>query len=86
MKPLPAIGLSWSCRQQVAITALLCIASLIPLGAARADTNDASDDSLQSVVVIATRVPTPEIQVASSVTIVTAEDIAARQIQTMPDF
>jgi vitamin B12 transporter len=86
MKPLPAIGLSWSCRQQVAITALLCIASLIPLGAARADTNDASDDSLQSVVVIATRVPTPEIQVASSVTIVTAEDIAARQIQTMPDL
>lgn len=34
----------------------------------------------------ATRIPTPEAQVASSITVVTAEDIAARQIQTLPDL
>jgi vitamin B12 transporter len=59
---------------------------LIPLTAAWADTSDAFDDSLQSVVVTATRIPTPEIQVASSVTIVTAEDVSTRQIRTLPDL
>jgi vitamin B12 transporter len=44
------------------------------------------DDALQSVVITATRIPTPEIEVASSVTVVTAEDIAARQIRTLPDL
>lgn len=69
-------------RLAMALAALL----LLPLSAARADTSDASDETLQSVVVTATRVPTPEIQVASSVTIVTAADISARQIRTLPDL
>ena len=65
-----------------ACTALL----LTPLTAAWADDGEAPNDTLESVVVTATRVPTPEIQVASSVTIVTDEDISARQIRTLPDL
>ena len=40
---------------------------------------------LQSVVVTATRIPTPELQLASSVTVVTADDIEARQERTFAD-
>ncbi len=65
-----------------ACAALLCM----PPAPAWADTNDANDDALQLVVVTATRVPTPEIQVANSVTVVTDEDISARQIRTLPDL
>ncbi len=39
----------------------------------------------ETVVVTATRVPTPEAQIASSITVITAADIAARQDQTLPD-
>jgi vitamin B12 transporter len=45
----------------------------------------ADEASLEAVVVTATRIPTPEIQVASSMTVVTAEDIEARQERTLPD-
>jgi len=45
----------------------------------------AQDTEIESVVVTATRTPTPEAQVASSITIVTAADIAAMQAQTLPD-
>ncbi len=41
--------------------------------------------ALDPVIVTATRIPTPESQVASSVTMITAEDIAAKQYQTLPD-
>lgn len=37
------------------------------------------------VVVTATRIPTPESQVASSITVITAAQIEARQLQTLPD-
>jgi vitamin B12 transporter len=37
------------------------------------------------VVVTATRIPTPESQVASSITVITAGEIEARQLQTLPD-
>ncbi len=40
---------------------------------------------IETVVVTATRTPTPEAQVASSITVVTAADIAARQAQTLPE-
>ena len=46
----------------------------------------AVDDSPDTVVVTATRIPTPELQVASSITVVSADDIADRQIQTLPDL
>ncbi len=37
----------------------------------------------ETVVVSATRIPTPELEVASSVTVVTADDLAARQERTL---
>src|SRR5579864_6503540 len=42
-------------------------------------------DSADPLVISATRLATPESQLASSITIITAEDIAARQNQTLPD-
>jgi vitamin B12 transporter len=61
-------------------------ALIVPFSATRAETSSESSDSVESIVVTATRIPTPEIQVASSITVVTAEEIAARQIQTVPDL
>ena len=59
-----------------AITALLSTSSVF-----------AQDISSQpeTIVVTATRIPTPEQQVASSITVVTAEDIAAKQLPSLPD-
>jgi vitamin B12 transporter len=42
-------------------------------------------DNSDAVVVTATRIPTPESQVANSVTVVSAADIAALQTPTLPD-
>jgi len=42
----------------------------------------ADADALQTIVISATRIPTPELELASSVTVVTADDIAARQERT----
>lgn len=46
---------------------------------------DPSAVLLPDVVVSATRLPTPADQVASSVTVITAEDIAQKQRRTLPD-
>src|SRR3984885_13764693 len=59
---------------------------LTPPTAAWADTSDTPNDTLPSVVVTATRISTPEIEVASSATVVSAEDISGRQIRTLPDL
>ena len=40
---------------------------------------------LSPVVVSATRTPTPEDEIASSVTVITADDIDAKQLRTLPD-
>ena len=46
----------------------------------------ASDaDALQTIVITATRIPTPELDLASSVSVVTAEEIAARQERTFAE-
>jgi vitamin B12 transporter len=45
----------------------------------------AAADVLQTIVVGATRIPTPERELASSVTVVTADDIAARQERTFAE-
>ncbi len=66
--------------------ALGVAASIIPWAASVAESTSASQDALPLVVVTATRIPTPETEVASSVTVVTAEQIAARQIRTLPDL
>lgn len=44
------------------------------------------EDIPDTIVVTATRVPTPQVQVASSISVVTADQIADRQIQTLPDL
>jgi len=62
--------------------ALLLIA---PLACLTSYANAELTDQPDTVVVTATRIPTPEEQVASSITVVTADDIAARQWQTLPD-
>jgi vitamin B12 transporter len=45
-----------------------------------------SPQSTESVIVSATRLPTPELEVASSVTVITADDIAVRQERSLPDI
>src|SRR5258708_1364578 len=61
-----------------------CVAVFIPFCTSIAGVRE--ETQLQSIVVTATGIPTPELQIASSVTVVTAEDIAARQIRTLPDL
>jgi vitamin B12 transporter len=55
------------------------------LTAALAHAAAAEPSSIDTVVVTATRIPTPESQVASSITVISADDIAATQTQTLPD-
>jgi vitamin B12 transporter len=59
----------------------LALALLCAFGGAA---NAVPEDEPETIVVTATRIPTPELQVASSITVVTAEDIAARQVRTLP--
>jgi vitamin B12 transporter len=68
-------------RTQLLGSILGVITVSIASGAARAD----GEDSLAPVVISATRTPTPESQVASSMTVITADQIAAMQAQTLPD-
>jgi vitamin B12 transporter len=59
---------------------------IVPLSAFAAQANAAPEDLPDTIVVTATRIPTPELQVASSITVISADDIAARQVQTLPDL
>src|SRR5256885_11052530 len=68
-------------RRALGSAALLTYAAFPALsepGLARASEAEA----LGAIVVTATRIPTPELEVASSVGVVTAEDIAAREERT----
>ena len=47
--------------------------------------DDASQAKPEEIVVTATRVPTPISQIANSITVITAADIAIKQEQTLPD-
>src|SRR6202789_1014690 len=60
----------------------LSTTALIVFGAATAAF---ADDNAETIVVTATRVPTPESQIASSITVITAGDIAAKALDTLPD-
>jgi vitamin B12 transporter len=62
-------------------------ASLLALAAAPSAFGQAAPDptSVSPVVVTATRIPTPEIKVANSITVITAKDIALKQQQTLAD-
>jgi vitamin B12 transporter len=63
----------------------LTVSAVTAVAAAGAGAPD-SPDSVESVIVSATRLPTPESEVASSVTVITAEDIDARQERSLPDI
>jgi vitamin B12 transporter len=58
---------------------------LMPAGAAYAAAADDAAAGADEVVVTATRIPTPESQVASSITVITAGEIEVRQLRTLPD-
>jgi len=66
-------------------TRLLLPATLVTLDALCGHARAADPDELQMVVITATRIPTPVLQVASSITVVTAADIEARQERTFAD-
>ena len=53
--------------------------------AVRADASASADESLQNVIVSATRIATPAAQIGSSVTVITAADIAAAQLRTVTE-
>jgi vitamin B12 transporter len=65
----------------------LAVVVACSLRAAAAGAGDQPTDtvSLQPVVVSATRLPTPEDQIGSSVTVITGDDIQLRQQRTLPD-
>ncbi|HEY3786062.1 MAG TPA: TonB-dependent receptor [Steroidobacteraceae bacterium] len=63
------------------LLSILVTAALLAPELSRAGADEAPD----SVVVTATLIPTPEQDVASSISVITAEDIAIRQQQTLPD-
>jgi vitamin B12 transporter len=46
----------------------------------------AGNDNFSVIVITATRIPTPVVEIASSITVITAEEIAARQYLTLPDI
>ena len=64
----------------------LFIAVSLPLAVSVTAANEAAGDELETLVVSATRIPTPEIDVASSISVISADEIAARQIRTLPDL
>jgi vitamin B12 transporter len=78
---------SWAPIQEnlVRRSLFLAVATSLSAFAQIAAANTGLDDSPETIVVTATRIPTPELQVASSISVITADDIAVRQIQTLSD-
>jgi vitamin B12 transporter len=59
--------------------------ALLAMAATALAAHAAETEPLQTVVITATRIPTPQLELASSVTVVTAEQIEARQERTFAD-
>ena len=74
----------------LAVALSFTVTALSPVAWADADAGTANSSSDENngelVVVSATRIPTPESEVASSMTVITAADIAAKQSQALPDI
>jgi vitamin B12 transporter len=66
---------------KILIIAVVTCPVFAGVAAASAELEDGPD----TIVVTATRIPTPELQIASSISVITADEIAVRQIQTLPD-
>jgi vitamin B12 transporter len=59
---------------------------LFPLSSALAAPSADTESQPETLVVTATRIPTPELEVASSITVISADEIAAQQIRTLPEL
>jgi len=70
-------------RKSVVLFLIFPLGLSVSIAAAAAAAED-NGGGPNTVVVTATRVPTPETEVASSVTVITAEDIANKQSQDLP--
>src|SRR5213080_5363935 len=70
--------------RRVSVSTLLAC-SILPVWAGSGAQAAADAEALQLIVVTATRIPTPEAELASSVTVVTADEIAAQQQRTFAD-
>jgi vitamin B12 transporter len=67
-------------------SSFLVLAAAVPVFAGTAVAGAEIEEGPDTVVVTATRIPTPEAQVASSISVVTADEIAERQMQSLPDL
>jgi vitamin B12 transporter len=70
-------------------TVVLSVTALSPgawADSGAGESSSSEESAGDSVVISATRVPTPESEVASSLTVITAGEIAARQSQNLPDI
>ena len=65
------------------VVGALCFA--LPSQFVLADDESGAEASLDTLVVSATRIATPAAQLGSSVTVITAADIAAKQLRTVPE-
>jgi vitamin B12 transporter len=65
--------------------ALGAVCLILSIPSVRAAESSSADETLQNVVVSATRIATPAAQIGSSVTVITADDIAAEQLRTVSD-
>ena len=63
-------------RKSVLLSTAVFFAAVLPAFA---------DDTVETVVVSATRVPTPLTEIASSVTVISADEIEAKQERSLPD-
>jgi vitamin B12 transporter len=68
-----------------ALASALLTHCVLPAWAGSGGEAAADTEALQLIVVAATRIPTPEAELASSLTVVTAEEIAAQQRRTFAD-
>jgi vitamin B12 transporter len=79
--------LQTTARRDALVALFVSSSFVLQAGAARAqDATSPADELLPRVIVSATRVATPEDEVASSVTLITAADIDAQQARTLPDI
>ena len=81
---VPALG-PYVRENLVRRSSFFIVVGTVYLFASAAFANAEFEDAPQTIVVTATRIPTPELQIASSISVVTADDIAARQLQSLPD-
>jgi vitamin B12 transporter len=65
--------------------AVLCVLLAYPARVSAADDNAPGPISLPPVVVTPTRLPTPENEVGSSITVIPSEEIERKQERTLPD-